>query len=215
MPGETVPYIICQRRSLEAQQQDGTPKIKQEGSTAVAAAVGTPDAHPGASPVDDAAGPSSSTPEAAVPTGAGVSSNGTDIKEEQQQQPAAEGTGGGAVVKAEPGKGPGSSKASKGGGGGGFAEKAFHPEELREDPTLVVDREYYLGQQVHPVVARLCAPIEGTDPARLAECLGLDQTRFHGAAAGGSSMAANLREEALQVGVGCRRFSACRQRYWA
>ncbi len=37
--------------------------------------------------------------------------------------------------------------------------------------------------QVHPVVARLCAPIEGTDAARLADCLGLDAARFHAAAA--------------------------------
>ena len=202
MPGETVPYIICQRKSLEDQQQAGTLGIKQEDVTPAEAAAGTPGGTPaGASPMDDGAGPSSSTPGAA-PTGAaaGTSSNGTETKQEQQQT-AAEASGGGAVVKSEPGKGPSSSKSGKGGsGGGGFAEKAFHPEELREDPTLVVDREYYLGQQVHPVVARLCAPIEGTDPARLAECLGLDRTRFHAAGAGVSSMAANLREEALQVG---------------
>jgi hypothetical protein len=28
-----------------------------------------------------------------------------------------------------------------GGGGGHIAERAFHPEELREDPTLAIDRE--------------------------------------------------------------------------
>jgi DNA polymerase alpha subunit A len=32
---------------------------------------------------------------------------------------------------------------------------------------------------VHPLVARLCGPIEGTDPARLADCLGLDSAKFH------------------------------------
>ena len=33
--------------------------------------------------------------------------------------------------------------------GGSFAERAFHPEEIRESGgTLVVDVEYYLGQQV-------------------------------------------------------------------
>ena len=32
--------------------------------------------------------------------------------------------------------------------------------------------------QVHPVVSRLCDPIEGTDSARLADCLGLDPMRF-------------------------------------
>lgn len=34
------------------------------------------------------------------------------------------------------------------------------------------DTHYYLAQQIHPVVSRLCDPIEGTDAARLAECLG-------------------------------------------
>ena len=49
--------------------------------------------------------------------------------------------------------------------------------------------------QVHPVVSRLCAPIEGTDAARLADCLGLDPARFRGstAAQGG----ADAREDAL------------------
>jgi len=41
--------------------------------------------------------------------------------------------------------------------------------------------------QVHPVVSRLCDPIEGTDPMRIAECLGLDAARFKGAAAAASS----------------------------
>ena len=42
--------------------------------------------------------------------------------------------------------------------------------------------------QVHPVVSRLCAPIEGTDGAHIADCLGLDPARFRGSggAAGGS-----------------------------
>ena len=46
-----------------------------------------------------------------------------------------------------------------------------------------------LPPQVHPVVSRLCAPIEGTDGAHIADCLGLDPARFRGGggAAGGSS----------------------------
>jgi len=35
-----------------------------------------------------------------------------------------------------------------------------------------VDRSYYLQHQVHAVVARLCEPIQGLEPAMLAECLG-------------------------------------------
>ena len=52
----------------------------------------------------------------------------------------------------------------------------------RGPPT---DLEWYLKQQVHPPVARLCEPIEGTDAAQIASCLGLDPTKFsHGSSAG-------------------------------
>ena len=34
-----------------------------------------------------------------------------------------------------------------------------------------------LALQIHPVVSRLCASIQGTSPARLAECLGIDSAK--------------------------------------
>ena len=34
------------------------------------------------------------------------------------------------------------------------------------------------SQQLHPVVSRMCAPLEMTSDARLAECLGLDPSKF-------------------------------------
>ena len=68
--------------------------------------------------------------------------------------------------------------ASSKSGGKGLAERAFHPEEYQENPNLRVDLHYYLTQQLHPVISRLCAPIEGTDAARLADCLGLDASKF-------------------------------------
>jgi DNA polymerase alpha subunit A len=37
--------------------------------------------------------------------------------------------------------------------------------------------------KVFPVVSRLCAPIEGTDAGRLADCLGLDGSKYRAAAA--------------------------------
>ena len=46
------------------------------------------------------------------------------------------------------------------------------------------------------MVSRLCAPIEGTDAARLADCLGLDPAKYHAAAAAGSGMRDAL-EDAL------------------
>jgi len=75
-----------------------------------------------------------------------------------------------------------------------LAERAYHPEEVIPGGTLAVDIGYYLSQQLHPVVSRLCAPINGTDAGQLAECLGLDPSRFKGSAvqtSGGS------REDAL------------------
>ncbi|EDO27819.1 predicted protein, partial [Nematostella vectensis] len=44
--------------------------------------------------------------------------------------------------------------------------------EFRKSDSLKIDTKYYLANQVHPVVARLCDPIDGTDSARIAECLG-------------------------------------------
>lgn len=46
------------------------------------------------------------------------------------------------------------------------------------------------------MVSRLCAPIEGTDAARLADCLGLDAAKYRGSASG-EATADELREEAL------------------
>ncbi|KAL0059069.1 DNA-directed DNA polymerase alpha catalytic subunit pol1 [Marasmius tenuissimus] len=59
------------------------------------------------------------------------------------------------------------------------SDRAHHRDELRKaDSNLKIDYEYYLSQQVLPPVERLCEPIEGTDRARLAECLGLDPNRY-------------------------------------
>jgi hypothetical protein len=38
--------------------------------------------------------------------------------------------------------------------------------------TYISDSKYYLALQVHPVVSRLCDPIDGTDSAHIASCLG-------------------------------------------
>ncbi|KAH6916400.1 DNA polymerase alpha catalytic subunit [Coprinopsis sp. MPI-PUGE-AT-0042] len=59
------------------------------------------------------------------------------------------------------------------------AERAKHPDEVRRGGADVkVDHEYYLAHQVLPPIERLCDSIEGTDRARLAECLGLDPNRY-------------------------------------
>ncbi|GFR77685.1 DNA polymerase, partial [Elysia marginata] len=57
-------------------------------------------------------------------------------------------------------------------------QRAYHPEELAKQANLKIDTKYYLAHQIHPVVSRLCDPIDGTDSARIAECLGLDPSGY-------------------------------------
>lgn len=57
-------------------------------------------------------------------------------------------------------------------------QRAYHIEEIKNSDTLKVDVKYYLSQQIHPVVARLCEPIEGTDAYEIASVLGLDASAF-------------------------------------
>jgi DNA polymerase alpha subunit A len=61
---------------------------------------------------------------------------------------------------------------------GALADHAFHPDDVRKD-HLQVDTDWYLAQQVHPCVARLCEHLDGTDAGRLAACLGLDAAKYH------------------------------------
>lgn len=66
------------------------------------------------------------------------------------------------------------------------ADRAYHPDEIRRsDGKLVIDFDHYLSQQILPPIERLCDPIEGTDRSRLAECLGLDPSRYQSHNTGG------------------------------
>ncbi|CAK8686705.1 DNA polymerase alpha catalytic subunit-like [Clavelina lepadiformis] len=56
--------------------------------------------------------------------------------------------------------------------------RAYTIDEIKSSDNLLVDSEYYLSQQVHPVVTRLCDPIDGTDASLIAQCLGLDPSGF-------------------------------------
>ncbi|GAA5986163.1 hypothetical protein JCM11641_004732 [Rhodosporidiobolus odoratus] len=59
------------------------------------------------------------------------------------------------------------------------AANAHHPDDVRrQGSTLQIDFEVYLSTQVLPPIERLCEHIDGTEKARLAECLGLDVTRY-------------------------------------
>ncbi|CAI4228859.1 unnamed protein product [Auanema sp. JU1783] len=62
-------------------------------------------------------------------------------------------------------------------------QRAYHRSELEDNKNLKIDVNYYLSQQVHPVVSRLCAPIEETDSVFIAEALGLDTAGYRRSAA--------------------------------
>lgn len=76
-------------------------------------------------------------------------------------------------------------------------QRAYHIDEVRHDSKnmpndasdsqdgdnhiknhLKIDIHYYLAQQLHPVISRLCDPLDDTDSARIAQCLGLDPEQY-------------------------------------
>ncbi|KAL9890772.1 DNA polymerase alpha catalytic subunit [Glossina fuscipes fuscipes] len=57
-------------------------------------------------------------------------------------------------------------------------QRAYHLDEVKSSETLKLDDNYYLAHQIHPVVTRMIDVLEGTDAGRIAECLGLDATKF-------------------------------------
>ncbi|XP_036377688.1 DNA polymerase alpha catalytic subunit [Megalops cyprinoides] len=60
----------------------------------------------------------------------------------------------------------------------GPSQRAYALEQLQKQPNLSLDTQYYLSQQVHPVVSRICDPIEGIDAVLIATWLGLDPSQF-------------------------------------
>nr|XP_040022973.1 DNA polymerase alpha catalytic subunit [Gasterosteus aculeatus aculeatus] len=58
------------------------------------------------------------------------------------------------------------------------SQRAYALEQLQKQEGLSVDTQYYLAQQVHPVVSRICDPIEGIDSVLVATWLGLDPSHF-------------------------------------
>ncbi|XP_061211120.1 DNA polymerase alpha catalytic subunit isoform X4 [Neopsephotus bourkii] len=57
-------------------------------------------------------------------------------------------------------------------------QRAYAPEQLQKQDNLSVDTQYYLSQQIHPVVVRICEPIDGIDSVLIAAWLGLDPSQF-------------------------------------
>ncbi|XP_019718665.1 DNA polymerase alpha catalytic subunit [Hippocampus comes] len=57
-------------------------------------------------------------------------------------------------------------------------QRAYALEQLQKQDGLSLDTQYYLAQQIHPVVSRICEPIEGIDGVLIATWLGLDPSQF-------------------------------------
>lgn len=60
---------------------------------------------------------------------------------------------------------------------GPLSERAYHPDDVRKE-HLNIDKGWYLAQQVHPCVVRLCEHLPGTDAGIIAASLGLDATKY-------------------------------------
>lgn len=68
------------------------------------------------------------------------------------------------------------------------AKRAYAPADvLAASSNLKPDVEWYLYKQIFPPIERLCAPMPGTDPMHLAECLGLDTRKYSIGSSTGSS----------------------------
>ena len=79
----------------------------------------------------------------------------------------------------------------------GLAERAYGPDEVASsNGRLRIDTQYYISQQIFPVVSRLVAPIEGTDIGHIAESLGLDPSRYRGT---NLSSSMHTKEDALLI----------------
>lgn len=84
---------------------------------------------------------------------------------------------------------------------------------IRSDSKLDIDHDYYLSNQILPPIERLCAPIEGTDRTRIAECLGLDVSKYRiHSNAGGAGTGSGVQElETLEASTSdVERFADCR-----
>lgn len=60
-----------------------------------------------------------------------------------------------------------------------YAQRAYHPEHIQKAGGLLeIDYDWYLENQILAPVIRLCDPIDGTNPKRIAECLGIADSKL-------------------------------------
>lgn len=91
-----------------------------------------------------------------------------------------------------------------------LSERARSPEEISaSEGKLRIDIDYYVSQQVFPVICRLVAPIEGTNAAHIAESLGMDPSKFKAVSGNISVDPATALENALSGLDNDDRFKDC------
>ena len=74
-------------------------------------------------------------------------------------------------------------------GEGNIAGRCHSPEHFQKAAgALKIDINWYLANNVLPVVARMCDVIPETSASRIADCLGLDATKFHRFSKGDTEM---------------------------
>ncbi|KAF4550833.1 DNA polymerase family B-like protein 1 [Elsinoe fawcettii] len=79
------------------------------------------------------------------------------------------------------------------------AKNAYPMDEvLNPEFALKPDVDYYLHKQILPPVERLCAPISGTNVTLLAECLGLDTSKYRVQSASSSSQSTEAQINPLE-----------------
>ncbi|OTF74598.1 hypothetical protein BLA29_010923, partial [Euroglyphus maynei] len=105
-------------------------------------------------------------------------------------------------------------------------QRGYHLDEVRqklvkqEDSNVEtntekipfhIDIDYYLSQQVFPVVSRLCEPLDGTDAIILAEFLGIDCHRHidRGLSGGDQQQSRTDMNQTLSVACGDEKFDCC------
>lgn len=63
----------------------------------------------------------------------------------------------------------------------GIAMRSYHPkefEELAKKGEIEVDKEWYMHQQVMPPLTRICCVVSGISLSYMAECFGIDPSRY-------------------------------------
>lgn len=92
------------------------------------------------------------------------------------------------------------------------AKNACTPDEvMAKDSGLKPDIDYYLHKQILPPVERLCAPISLTNITRLAECLGLDTSKYRVSSVSGQGNAEDSFIQPLESQIPDKvRFADCK-----